>query len=332
MARPLPGVRAIPYLRSNNRSLPIMNRPTALCVTMLLYCLLFPPSDRGIAAQCTLAGSQSITSALGDFDGEQPIPLTFDMTYCVNTNELLGFTGQMEITTDVSPFPFRATLTRVADGSVQVLDQFGDQANVNGTDLYTLRFEALSNGTADVTFTVGILSTAYEVVVGTGLPVVWERPLRCVTGEKRVDFTWSVSGQEDVAGYALEQSTGSAWTEVHHQSPRGGAGEITYRATSARVGATAYYRVRQLDLDGNFSLSNVVVVPALHTRAYPNPATTHLTLPELPAGTEARLVDAAGRTYALTTNHQKLDVNALPRGVYTLLLGPTAPPQRILLR
>ncbi len=304
-----------------------MNCLLRFTVTVLLLITLHPRA----AAQCTAAGSQSITSALADFEARQPIDIDFDSTYCVNTDELFIFTGQVELTTDVPDYPFRVTITRVSSGATQLLDGFGDQANLNANDLYTIRFEAVSNGTAEATFRVGGLSTVYTVIVGTGLPVVWQQPLRYVAGEKEVDFSWSVSEQEDVAGYVLERSTGQEWTAVHRQSPRGGREEVTYRATDTRGERETYYRVRQLDLDGRYSFSNVVVVSPLRRLAYPNPASDRLTLPELAGTATVWLVDAMGRRYVPTRSGPELDVVALPVGVYTLVVEGQTTGQRVVI-
>ena len=105
-----------------------------------------------------------------------------------------------------------------------------------------------------------------------------------------------------------------------------GADAQAYRTQDERAPATAYYRLRMVDLDGTAAISLVVYLEqaAAGPLVYPNPAAGNfiVELPELPAAGPAtlELTDASGRT----VHRQVLGairtevVAALPPGVYLL--------------
>ncbi|CAN5654692.1 hypothetical protein BH10BAC3_BH10BAC3_04450 [soil metagenome] len=97
--------------------------------------------------------------------------------------------------------------------------------------------------------------------------------------------------------------------------------------------ATNYYRLKQIDKNGNFSFSNIVVLKndkLMHEAfsLYPNPVTDVLNLAIAPKRSDKitfSIIDVAGRTLQTTVTHTSnstmiihLDVSTLPEGIYFL--------------
>lgn len=82
-----------------------------------------------------------------------------------------------------------------------------------------------------------------------------------------------------------------------------------------------YYRLRQVDNDGNMSISPVVVIKVSKERwsANPNPVVRYLYVKGLRADETAMLTDAAGR-WLMESKNGVLDMGGLPKGIYLLVI------------
>ena len=154
--------------------------------------------------------------------------------------------------------------------------------------------------------------------------------------EATVAVEWTVGQEIDLAGYRLERSTdGVAFREVIF-FPAMGYGAYRYADRAVVAGATYYYRLASVDLDGTTEFSDIVVVTfdgidglaTVAARLYPNPATDVLAV-ELAPRPGARTVyasvlDARGRRVALwpltTDGLHELDLSDLPAGQYVVRL------------
>jgi len=86
-----------------------------------------------------------------------------------------------------------------------------------------------------------------------------------------------------------------------------------------------FYRLRQVDLDGTETLSEVRVVDvsaALSLSVYPNPTAAQLRIKGF-AGGSVQVLDAQGRMVLERelSAHAALNVSALPAGAYLLRAG-----------
>lgn len=181
---------------------------------------------------------------------------------------------------------------------------------------------------------------------GGPLPVTFSH----IAAHRREDgvlVQWRTSTEENNAGFHIERGTlggtreqgGLQWQDIAH-IPGGpnGAYERSYQHVDPEGGA--YYRIRQVDLDGNQQYSEVVAVadapdPGLASlRVWPNPARDPCQFEFVLGGAvpvRLALHDLAGRQHMLLTpgtldaGLQRLDLptSALAPGVYvyTLFLG-----------
>jgi PKD repeat protein len=100
-----------------------------------------------------------------------------------------------------------------------------------------------------------------------------------VAAPARVELSWKVTAENDVAGYTLERSiNGANFVPVHSQAARNQPGAQVYRFTDSKLPSapTVYYRLQLNDKDGQVRHSPVKKVNLLETGAVewtasPNP-------------------------------------------------------------
>lgn len=143
-----------------------------------------------------------------------------------------------------------------------------------------------------------------------------------------VQLSWQTATEANNAYFAVERAPAGQATSFVELGRVAGSGSSNvsrrYQFTDAAPGAGGYYRLRQVDTDGQAHYSPVVVVvrSAAEDRlsVYPSPATTTL---QVASATTTRLVlytmrGELVRQYEAATGQQTLDVSALPTGIYYL--------------
>lgn len=102
----------------------------------------------------------------------------------------------------------------------------------------------------------------------------------------RNQLTWTTSSERDNSGFEIQRSTdGVNYTTLDFVKSLATGGNITTRLNytftdNSVVNSNQYYRLRQVDFNGESKISNVVLIKSEKTRTltldglYPNPATT----------------------------------------------------------
>jgi hypothetical protein len=125
--------------------------------------------------------------------------------------------------------------------------------------------------------------------------------------DQKVDLTWATASEQNSHYFDIEKSKdGNHWEFVSRVYAAVNSSSINYYADidNSPYNGTSYYRLKQVDMDGTFSYSNlaVVIVPASTTadiNVFPNPTTAENINLEL-TGLEGKNVlvvmrDIAGR-------------------------------------
>jgi hypothetical protein len=177
---------------------------------------------------------------------------------------------------------------------------------------------------------LGLDMELYEAFAGfvpAPLPVV----LTTFAGQATptgVTLTWETASESNTAYFVVERAEGAS-ADFHVLGQVQSAGTSTqahrYQFVDATPGGLRYYRLRQVDFDGQESFSSVIAVQAaprsIALDAYPSPATDIVTVAG-PAGTVVRVFDQLGhqvRSVEIApTQVQQLDVRSLPNGVYVV--------------
>jgi hypothetical protein len=152
-------------------------------------------------------------------------------------------------------------------------------------------------------------------------------PVRLLSfdGESRAGIhhlSWETASETDNAGFYVERSTSAGqWGEIGFVEGRGDqthTSSYDYVDYQPNTGMN-YYRLKQMDFDGEISYSQVVSLEAkAHTvRVYPNPAVDRIEISGMGSGSiEVR--DINGIIHLQTTGgaSAEIDVSQLPSGLY----------------
>lgn len=167
--------------------------------------------------------------------------------------------------------------------------------------------------------------------VPTTLPVTW----LSFTGRKQGDVVvldWATATEQNTKDFEVEHSTNTqSWAILgtvdaagNSNSPR----NYTFTHNNPfKDNIYNYYRIKQRDLDGQFSYSRIVSLvygePGADVMVYPNPATTSLMV-YLSSDEEVRITNLVGASVwksNLPAGRHQISVAHFARGVYLLQVG-----------
>ncbi len=179
------------------------------------------------------------------------------------------------------------------------------------------------------------------------LPVVWEE----IWGEHRSDHNyieWSVQSEFDLDYYDIEVSVfdSKSFSPINKVLPKEqSSGKLIYSFEDYDLQGAGiyYYRIKQVDLNGDFSYSKIVAISVSNfedgedytINMYPNPVVNELTVESIfkysVSSMKGDIYDDTGRLVVrdildikninLNKKQQhKLDVSELNQGLYTLKL------------
>ena len=179
---------------------------------------------------------------------------------------------------------------------------------------------ALSNG--DGQYTLGTLDR-----VGSPLPIELEA-FEATAGEWNVALDWRTATETENAGFHVERSPdGQNWGSIGWVDGAGTTTSPQFYSTSddAPLDGWSYYRLRQVDWDGDESISPIRSVfrngPVSEWTVFPNPARNGITLStgSDPGPSAARIRNASGaivRELNIDSRSTAVDVSDLPAGTY----------------
>jgi surface protein len=137
---------------------------------------------------------------------------------------------------------------------------------------------------------------------------------------------WTTASETNNKGFGIQRSAdGATWADltfINSAASRGNSSvKINYQYTDNRpLAGDNYYRLKQMDLDGAASYSDVqgVNFSNLPTamQVSPNPANKHIKISNLPANATVRIVSMNGSVYTLPVNNGNINISSLPAGVY----------------
>jgi pimeloyl-ACP methyl ester carboxylesterase len=184
----------------------------------------------------------------------------------------------------------------------------------------------------------GKLDTIYVQVplsIGPGgvIPVRWVsfKGNRTSAGNQ---LTWTTATEENNSHYEVEHSTnGSVYTKLAAVNSSGNSSNLQAYQYLHGISTPGnhYYRIKQVDKDGNFTYTGVVLIKILEKNSnsitiYPNPAKNTVfigfeNIPALPY--TIKMVSPLGqvlltKTITQASNQEDLDISKLPKGLYYL--------------
>ena len=145
-------------------------------------------------------------------------------------------------------------------------------------------------------------------------------------------LSWTTASETNSRGFSVERSNdGSNWETILFTASKSENGnstmQLNYAASDdAPLKGTNYYRLKLMDLDGQYSLSQVRVLNFEQENmvsVYPNPATDRLTINTQSTNTinTTHIIDMQGRILVQTAGQNSIDVKALPAGRYIIQIA-----------
>ncbi|QKG53813.1 right-handed parallel beta-helix repeat-containing protein [Hymenobacter sp. BRD67] len=228
----------------------------------------------------------------------------------------------------------------------------GVSLNTSTGTIYVSNASLLANNKTAQTYTVNVTTTDLNGGTNTApvsftigaypLPVVLTAFTAVAVQNRDALLSWTTASEQNSNRFEVERSLdGTTFSKIAELAAQGTTATTTgYTYTDANIAArtqgTAYYRLRQVDLDGSASYSPVRAVSfskvaTVALSLYPNPAqsTTALDLSQLPVNGAYQVVvlDATGRQVLATilaggVSHQ-LDLSNLATGTYQVLVTGT---------
>lgn len=173
----------------------------------------------------------------------------------------------------------------------------------------------------------------YAVTVEAPLPVIWGDPLRAesTANARDVRLSWSVLAGHQHARFVVEHSRDGQTFSTLGELTEGptGIGQHDYLHAGAGPGRHLY-RIRQIDVDGRFDLSNLAEVTLGEVGeliAFPNPTSGVVRLTSEVASSSAtplRVFDVLGRQQLrviVSGPRPTVDLGHLPPGLYWIAWG-----------
>ncbi|HEU4470795.1 MAG TPA: T9SS type A sorting domain-containing protein [Flavisolibacter sp.] len=204
-----------------------------------------------------------------------------------------------------------------------------------GVDLSNLAFAVNTTGLADGQHTLYVRSrndwslTAYaNFIVGTVLPLRF-LSFAAINREQWTDLQWETADEVATSHFVVERSADArSWTALGQVNSRNLPGRQVYQfRDSLPLNGPAYYRLRQVDIDGGFVYSKILLVNRQSgpVQVFPNPVVSEVqvSLKRPMASVHIDLVDGSGRllksfAFAAPGTLIRLSLADVPAGLYQL--------------
>ena len=285
----------------------------------------------GLTNSGTLAGNSTITGNLTNegilAPGNSPGLYTVTGNYSATSTATHNFEIAGTTSTDYDRLDVTGTAT--LDGTLTVL-LIGGYTPSGVYDLPIITANSISGTFSSVNIPLGytIVYNSDNVTLhyGTPLPVSFISFNASAIGIT-IQLEWKTSYEENDVGFYIERSAnGSDWQSLSFVAGHGTSSVVenyVYNDMNPLQG-TNYYRLKQLDLDGNFKYSDIVSASIKSSDRfvlYPNPAKGKLYFLAPQTGTVLIFNASGQKVFSKGLNHsQTIDLPDLSTGEYIIQL------------
>jgi hypothetical protein len=234
------------------------------------------------------------------------------------------------IPSDLTAYPANNTFgngSQIAIGHYVVYSGSGNSVTVTGLAMnrtYHFSIFEFNGSEAPVYNTVNAISGS-QLYTST-LPVKWAY-FTAARENRNVKLKWGTWQEENTEYFVVERNTGAGYETVSIIPAAGNSTTPRDYSYIDVLNSNATYRIKQVDFDGHFSYSQVVMVQKDENSqtfsVFPNPATNQITIKFNSQAATLNIVDTKGSVLKTqrVENNQTIDISRLPGGVYHLILA-----------
>lgn len=271
-----------------------------------------------------------------DADTEGPVPASDGTCYDYRPMVWYKFTTSSSGNVSVS-----------SDVGSHIIAVYYTAANLNASTFNDLTAVSPCRGSfADVSTLVNA-NQSYYVMVGSynqvgilftsnvSLPVEFLEFSGTPLKSNVVQLQWKTSNEINNYGYSIERLENGNWKKLGFVTGQGNTSQsVSYEfVDKTPLQGTNYYRLKQIDLNNDFSYSKVISVNfKSHEKEvliYPNPFTNsfQIAIPERFLNSHLRVLDVQGKVRlqkSITSKESEVQFSKLENGVYFVeLIGPS---------
>lgn len=206
----------------------------------------------------------------------------------------------------------------------------------------SLSFTNITNGSVNTGFSYSFRdATGQEDTTPGTYTVNWSTPLsvtmisfEAIANGSNIDLTWITTDEINNRGYDIERSSDAKnWIKIGFVASALQNGNSTTKLNynfrdEQPIRNTNFYRLKQIDFDGSYVYSDVVVAKVEDNKnvvtIHPNPAKNYITLSNLKGNELIKVVDLTGKTvvslHAKSATEQ-IKLNGLAMGMYSCIIN-----------
>lgn len=217
----------------------------------------------------------------------------------------------------------------IAGSFTAAADDDTNQVGLSGGDFGPDPFDSgaqfIWSGTALLTDNTSRNLVSWPIASSIQLPIEWSW-FTAQAFNKASLLNWQTQSESYNQGFQIQHSPdGQIFTEIGFVSGRNTPTTYTFTHTNPTPG-TNFYRLKQQDVDGTTTLSEVRTVVFAGSGSQlsiaPNPTTDFITVRglDIEAVTDIRVYDQNGKELSRSRTSNRLDVRHLPNGLYSVVV------------
>jgi len=277
----------------------------------------------------TLAALENINSI--NASGNYPFPALFGDLHIHNNDNLTNLTGleninSLEVLSIIGNINLTSigALDNIASNQIAYLKIFSNPV-LSACALPNICTYLVNGGFHEIHDNAPDCNSLSEIekICIIAFPVEMATPLQVRLQNQTAVLTWRTETESNNAGFEIQRSRdGIQWQRIGWQNGQGNSlssYSYTYTDESPFLG-TSYYRLKQVDFDGDFDYSGTVSLRYAPRQViiYPNPVQDKLFIQTESSLQELLIYDALGKLLKTSIDNNTINVSTFAKGIYTL--------------
>jgi hypothetical protein len=277
----------------------------------------------------TLSGLLADSTYTFNLSFENPGSVKYGFQLCILQSGATGSTPSLGTLINTS------TATQIVSSSNRSYLEHTASGNAAPTNTMTWSFDwqVPSGYSGDAVFYIVVNSSnndgssggdiiyAKTISANVSLPVTW-MSIRALRSQSDIVLKWNTASEWDADKFVVERSlNGKTWEELGTVKAAGNSTvESNYQFVDFKVPHAVYYRLKQVDYNGTFSISKVIYMskPEWEQLVYFDPETKELYSGDGAIGNVDLYSQSGNRVWTGSISNSRVPLPALPHGIYFL--------------